>query len=112
MQRAQWIDSPLGSAYTVRNMRIFLPWARTDTITRHHCLKIRQGTFFTHAFQTRLPLILYQVASAGEQFHLPFDQGTQALSLTPSHHNHSIGQQIGIRLATGHVITFNPQLGE
>jgi iron(III) transport system ATP-binding protein len=32
--------------------------------------------------------------------------GTRVLSLVPSHHNHAIGEQIGIRLAIDHVVAF------
>jgi iron(III) transport system ATP-binding protein len=32
--------------------------------------------------------------------------GAQVLSLVPSHHNHSIGEKIGIRLDVDHVVTF------
>jgi iron(III) transport system ATP-binding protein len=30
------------------------------------------------------------------------------LSLVPSHHDHRIGEHIGVRLATDHVVTFPP----
>jgi iron(III) transport system ATP-binding protein len=43
---------------------------------------------------------------------LQLPSGVNVLALVPSHHNHAIGQSIGIRLATDHVIAFNPQLGE
>ena len=32
--------------------------------------------------------------------------GAQALSLVPSHHDHAIGERIGIRLAVDHVVAF------
>jgi iron(III) transport system ATP-binding protein len=32
--------------------------------------------------------------------------GAQVLSLVPSHHNHAIGEKIGIRLVVDHVVTF------
>ncbi len=32
--------------------------------------------------------------------------GAQVLSLVPSHHNHAIGEKIGIRLLVDHVVTF------
>jgi iron(III) transport system ATP-binding protein len=35
--------------------------------------------------------------------------GTQVLSLVPSHHDHRIGERIGIRLETDHVVAFSPQ---
>jgi iron(III) transport system ATP-binding protein len=37
---------------------------------------------------------------------LRLSSGTQALSLVPSHHNHAIGEAIGITLAVDHVIAF------
>ncbi|HET6718607.1 MAG TPA: TOBE domain-containing protein, partial [Rhodocyclaceae bacterium] len=37
---------------------------------------------------------------------LKLASGTRVLSLVPSHHNHSIGEKIGIRLDVDHVITF------
>lgn len=41
--------------------------------------------------------ILYTLRLAG---------GGRVLSLVPSHHNHAIGEKIGIRLAADHVVTF------
>ena len=35
--------------------------------------------------------------------------GTRLLSLVPSHHNHAIGEKIGIRLAIDHVVAFPAQ---
>ncbi len=37
---------------------------------------------------------------------LKLASGTRLLSLVPSHHNHAIGEKIGIRLAIDHVVTF------
>ncbi len=37
---------------------------------------------------------------------LRLDSGAEALSLVPSHHNHAIGEQIGIRLDVSHVVAF------
>ncbi|MFC1748407.1 ABC transporter ATP-binding protein [Pseudomonadota bacterium] len=37
---------------------------------------------------------------------LKLPSGAEMLSLVPSHHNHEIGEPIGIRLASDHVITF------
>ena len=34
--------------------------------------------------------------------------GSRILALVPSHHNHAIGEMIGIRLAVDHVVTFPP----
>jgi iron(III) transport system ATP-binding protein len=40
---------------------------------------------------------------------LALDDGTRLLSLVPSHHDHAIGQQIGIRLDLEHVVVFPAQ---
>jgi iron(III) transport system ATP-binding protein len=37
---------------------------------------------------------------------LKLASGTEVLSLVPSHHNHAIGERIGIRLAIDHVVAF------
>ena len=37
---------------------------------------------------------------------LKLDSGRQVLSLVPSHHNHKLGEKIGIRLEIDHVIAF------
>ena len=37
---------------------------------------------------------------------LKLASGTRVLSLVPSHHNHAIGERIGIRLAIEHVVAF------
>jgi len=39
-------------------------------------------------------------------YSLALDDGTKLLSLVPSHHNHALGERIGIRLNVDHVITF------
>ena len=37
--------------------------------------------------------------------------GARVLSLVPSHHNHAIGEPIGIRLAVDHVVAFHDSRG-
>lgn len=37
---------------------------------------------------------------------LKLDSGSEVLSLVPSHHNHELGQRIGIRLEIDHVVAF------
>jgi iron(III) transport system ATP-binding protein len=39
-------------------------------------------------------------------YSLKLASGTRLLSLVPSHHNHAIGERIGIRLAIDHVVAF------
>jgi iron(III) transport system ATP-binding protein len=38
---------------------------------------------------------------------LRLSSGAHVLSLVPSHHNHAIGERIGIRLDVDHVVTFH-----
>ena len=47
-------------------------------------------------------------AFRGAQFlyTLKLPSGAQVLALVPSHHDHAIGEKIGIRLAVDHVVTF------
>ena len=35
--------------------------------------------------------------------------GRKVLALVPSHHNHALGEQIGIRLDVDHVVAFRPE---
>ena len=39
---------------------------------------------------------------------LRLESGRKVLALVPSHHNHAIGERIGIRLDVDHVVTFKP----
>jgi iron(III) transport system ATP-binding protein len=41
---------------------------------------------------------------------LRLPSGAKVLSLVPSHHNHAIGEMIGIRLDVDHVVTFQDEL--
>ena len=46
---------------------------------------------------------------------LRLEDGREVLSLVPSHHNHAIGERIGIKLGVDHVIAFssaNPNVGQ
>jgi iron(III) transport system ATP-binding protein len=40
---------------------------------------------------------------------LRLGSGAEVLSLVPSHHNHAIGELIGVRLEADHVIAFQPE---
>jgi len=39
---------------------------------------------------------------------LKLASGRRVLALVPSHHNHAIGERIGIRLDVDHVVAFSP----
>jgi len=40
---------------------------------------------------------------------LKLDSGRKVLALVPSHHNHALGEKIGIRLDVDHVVAFQPE---
>ncbi|MGA8055025.1 MAG: ABC transporter ATP-binding protein [Burkholderiales bacterium] len=40
---------------------------------------------------------------------LRLDSGRKVLALVPSHHNHALGERIGIRLDVDHIVAFPPQ---
>ena len=51
--------------------------------------------------------VLRKVFRGGDFIYtLKLDSGRQVLALVPSHHDHAIGERIGIRLDADHVITF------
>jgi iron(III) transport system ATP-binding protein len=42
---------------------------------------------------------------------LKLQSGRKVLALVPSHHNHALGERIGIRLDVDHVVAFQPESG-
>jgi iron(III) transport system ATP-binding protein len=38
---------------------------------------------------------------------LKLDSGQEIYAYVPSHHNHALGEKIGIRLGADHVVTFS-----
>jgi len=40
---------------------------------------------------------------------LKLDSGRRVLALVPSHHNHALGERIGVRLDVDHVVAFQPE---
>ena len=42
---------------------------------------------------------------------LKLESGRKVLALVPSHHNHALGERIGIRLDVDHVVAFQPESG-
>lgn len=61
-----------------------------------------------HDDDSPLQAVVMAKAFRGAQilYTLKLPTGSEVLSLVPSHHNHPIGEPIGIRLDTDHVITF------
>ena len=61
-----------------------------------------------HDDDSRLKAEVVKKAFRGAEFlyTLRLDDGKQVLSLVPSHHNHAIGEKIGIKLDVDHVVAF------
>ncbi|ODS98263.1 MAG: ABC transporter ATP-binding protein [Lautropia sp. SCN 69-89] len=53
-------------------------------------------------------------AFRGAQFlyTLRLASGQTLLALVPSHHNHAVGERIGVRFDADHIVTFSPESGE
>jgi len=64
-----------------------------------------------HDDQARLLAEVRHKAFRGAEilYSLRLDSGVEVLSLVPSHHNHAIGERIGIRLDVDHVVAFKTQ---
>ena len=63
----------------------------------------------THDDNSELMAKVLRKAFRGADFlyTLQTDGGRELLALVPSHHNHAIGEKIGIRLDVDHVVTFS-----
>lgn len=58
------------------------------------------------ASPTRAEVLQKAFRGADIMYTLRLASGTEVLSLVPSHHNHAIGEKIGVRLEADHVISF------
>ncbi|MCX7961609.1 MAG: ABC transporter ATP-binding protein [Burkholderiales bacterium] len=61
------------------------------------------------ASPTRAEVVHKAFRGAEILYTLRLDSGRQVLALVPSHHNHAIGEKIGIRLDADHVVAFAPR---
>jgi iron(III) transport system ATP-binding protein len=66
-----------------------------------------------HDDLSRVTATVLHKAFRGAEFlyTLALDSGAQVLSLVPSHHNHAIGERIGIRLELDHVVAYKRDAG-
>ena len=101
---------------------------RTPLGEVHHCpgCEIRPGQTISlllrpddviHDDDSPLKAEVVKKAFRGAEFlyTLRLADGREVLSLVPSHHNHAIGERIGIKLGVDHVIAFssaNPNVGQ
>lgn len=58
------------------------------------------------ASSVRARIVRKDFQGADFLYTLELDTGLQVLSLVPSHHNHGVGDSVGIRLELDHVVTF------
>ena len=58
---------------------------------------------------TRAEVVHKAFRGAEILYTLRLESGRKVLALVPSHHNHALGEQIGIRLDVDHVVAFAPQ---
>jgi len=58
------------------------------------------------ASPTRAEVLHKAFRGADILYTLRLDSGAEVLSLVPSHHNHALGERIGVRLEADHVIAF------
>ena len=59
-----------------------------------------------HASPLRARVLAKAFRGAEILYTLRLSSGAQVLSLVPSHHDHALGEQIGVRLAADHVVAF------
>jgi iron(III) transport system ATP-binding protein len=58
---------------------------------------------------TRAEVVHKAFRGAEIMYTLRLESGRKVLALVPSHHNHALGERIGIRLDVDHVVAFPPQ---
>ena len=58
---------------------------------------------------TRAEVVHKAFRGAEIMYTLKLESGRKVLALVPSHHNHALGERIGIRLDVDHVVAFAPQ---
>jgi iron(III) transport system ATP-binding protein len=58
---------------------------------------------------TRAEVVHKAFRGAEIMYTLKLESGRKVLALVPSHHNHALGERIGIRLDVDHVVAFSPQ---
>lgn len=61
------------------------------------------------AAPTRAEVLHKAFRGADILYTLRLESGRKVLALVPSHHNHALGEKIGIRLGVDHVVAFQPR---
>ncbi|QTD46203.1 ABC transporter ATP-binding protein [Ottowia testudinis] len=104
-ERGAKVDTPLG---TLRHLTDCpLPSAYPDG----NCDLLLRADDIVHDDESPVTAQIVRKAFRGSEFlyTLRLDSGEIVMTYVPSHHNHKVGERIGIRPAVDHVVTFPPQ---
>lgn len=85
--------------------------ATRDAYTRGHQVEVLlRPDDIVHEDASSMKAEVLNKAFRGAEilYTLKLDSGRKVLALVPSHHNHAIGERIGIRLDVDHVVAFAP----
>src|SRR5574343_761399 len=75
------------------------------TVHDHNSVEMELGTLISNS-PVQAEVLHKAFRGADILYTLRLDSGSEVLSLVPSHHNHALGEKIGIRLDADHVIAF------
>ena len=106
-ERGAKVDTPLG---TLRNLTDCpLPGAYSDG----NCDLLLRADDILHDDDAPVTARIVRKAFRGSEFlyTLQLDSGETVMTYVPSHHNHKVGERIGIRPAVDHVVTFPAEVG-
>ena len=100
----QQVDIELGSLPLWQGVDV----CATDEKDAHHVDVLLRADDVIHDDASSLRAEVVRKAFRGAEFlyTLKLPSGQKLLALVPSHHDHAIGEEIGIRLGADHVVTF------
>lgn len=100
----QQVDIELGSLPLWQGVDV----CATDEKDAHHVDVLLRADDVIHddASPTRAEVVRKAFRGAEFLYTLKLPSGQKLLALVPSHHDHAIGEKIGIRLGADHVVTF------
>ena len=103
-RQKQQVDIELGSLPLWQGVDV----CATDEKDAHHVDVLLRADDVIHddASPTRAEVVRKAFRGAEFLYTLKLPSGQKLLSLVPSHHDHAIGEKIGIRLGADHVVTF------
>ena len=101
------VETPLGVLGNLTDCP--LPDAYPDG----HCDLLLRADDIVHDDNAPVTAKIVRKAFRGSEFlyTLQLDSGETVMTYVPSHHNHKVGERIGIRPAVDHVVTFPAEVG-